>query len=80
VRLQAVKLIKDLKDKRTIDILKYKVKHDPSPKVQKAAREALEAMDIKIDDGAVTHSGDEDESETTETEPLTKKKSKTKKP
>jgi HEAT repeat protein len=71
VRLQAVKLIKDLKDKRTID---------PSPKVQKAAKEALEAMGIKTDDGAVTPSGDEDESETPETEPLTKKKSKTKKP
>ncbi len=44
VRLRAIKLIKELKDKRTIDILKYKRDYDPSPKVQKAAEDALEVF------------------------------------
>jgi HEAT repeat protein len=46
VRLKAVRLLKDLKDKRTIDILKYKKDYDPSPLVQRAAREALEEMGV----------------------------------
>ena len=50
VRLKAVELMKDLKDKRTVDILKYKMNYDPSPKVQKAAREALKAMGIEVDE------------------------------
>ncbi len=50
VRLKAVELIKDLKDKRTVDILKYKMNYDPSPRVQKAAREALKAMGIEVDE------------------------------
>ncbi len=50
VRLKAVELIKDLKDKRTVDILKYKMNNDPSPKVQKAAKEALKAMGIEVDE------------------------------
>jgi len=51
VRLQAVKLIKEIPEKRTIDILKYKVKNDPSVKVQRAAREALEELGVSPDDG-----------------------------
>lgn len=46
VRIKAIKLMKDLKDKRTIDILKYKRDYDPSPVVQKAARDALEGMGV----------------------------------
>lgn len=42
VRLKAVNLIKEFNDERTIDILKYKMKNDPSPKVRKASRKALE--------------------------------------
>ncbi len=42
VRLKAVNLIKEFNDERTIDILKYKMKNDPSGKVRKAARKALE--------------------------------------
>jgi HEAT repeat protein len=42
VRLKAVNLIKEFNDERTIDILKYKMKNDPSRKVRKAARKALE--------------------------------------
>ena len=42
VRFKAVNLIKEFNDERTIDILKYKMKNDPSKKVRKAARKALE--------------------------------------
>jgi HEAT repeat protein len=41
-RLKALNLIKDFNDERTIDILKYKMQNDPSPKVRTAARKALE--------------------------------------
>jgi HEAT repeat protein len=41
-RLKAVNLIKDFNDERTIDILKYKMQNDPSPKVRSAAKKALE--------------------------------------
>jgi len=47
VRLRAIKLIQELKNKRTIDILKYKMEYDPSPKVQKAAKDALEEMGVE---------------------------------
>jgi HEAT repeat protein len=49
-RLRAVKLIKDLKDKRSIDILTYKMQYDPSMQVQKAAREALKEMGVDVKD------------------------------
>ncbi|HNX24297.1 MAG TPA: HEAT repeat domain-containing protein [Spirochaetota bacterium] len=42
VRLRALNLIKEFNDERTIDILKYKMKNDPSGKVRKAAKKALE--------------------------------------
>lgn len=42
VRLKALNLIKEFNDERTIDILKYKMKNDPSGKIRKAARKALE--------------------------------------
>jgi len=45
VRLKAVKLIGELKDKRTIDILKYKIKYDPNSKVKKAAEDALKEIE-----------------------------------
>ncbi len=50
VRLQAVRLIKDINEKRTIDILKHKMKYDPSPRVQRAAKEALEELGIPPDE------------------------------
>lgn len=46
VRLKAIRLIRDLRDKRTIDILKYKHDYDPSPAVQKAAKDALAEMGV----------------------------------
>lgn len=49
VRIRGIKLIKELKDERTIDILKYKMNYDPSQKVQKAAKEALKAIGIDIE-------------------------------
>lgn len=49
-RIRAINLIKDLKDKRAIDILKYKMQYDPSAQVQKAAKAALKAMDVEVDD------------------------------
>ena len=48
VRLKAISLIKDFKDKRTIDILKYKMNYDQSPKVQSAARKALKEMGVDV--------------------------------
>jgi HEAT repeat protein len=48
VRLKAISLIKDFKDKRTIDILKYKMKNDQSTKVQSAARKALKEMGVDV--------------------------------
>jgi HEAT repeat protein len=50
-RLKAVNLIKEFKDKRTIDILKYKMKNDQNQKVRSAAKKALEEMgvDVKAD-------------------------------
>jgi HEAT repeat protein len=49
-RVRAIKLLKDLGDKRSIDILKYKTQYDPSAAVQKEAREALKAMGEKVED------------------------------
>jgi len=48
VRVKAVELLKELKDKRTIDILKYKMEYDPSVKVRKLAREALKEMGVDV--------------------------------
>lgn len=56
VRLKGVNLIKEFNDERTIDILKYKMKNDPSPKVRKASRKALE------DKGLVEKGKEEDDS------------------
>jgi HEAT repeat protein len=50
VRIKAVDLLKELKDKRTIDILKYKMEYDPSPRVRKKAREALKEMGVEVKD------------------------------
>ncbi len=47
VRLKAISLIKDFKEKRTIDILKYKMKYDQNPKVQAAAKNALIEMGVE---------------------------------
>lgn len=46
VRLKAIMLIKEFSDERTIDILKYKMKNDPSGKVRRAAQKALEEKGI----------------------------------
>ncbi len=50
VRYRAVRLLKEFKDKRTIDILKYKMENDPSPKVREAAKEVLEELGVNTDD------------------------------
>jgi len=50
VRLKAVNLLKDMKDKRSIDILKYKMKYDPSKKVKKAAEEALKELGVETEE------------------------------
>lgn len=47
IRLKAVSLIKEFKEKRTIDILKYKMKYDQSPKVRSAAKKALVEMGVE---------------------------------
>ncbi len=50
VRLKAISLIKDFKDKRTIDILKYKMNYDQNPRVQSAARKALKEMGVEVEE------------------------------
>jgi len=50
MRLKAITLIKEFKEKRTIDILKYKMKYDQNDKVRKQARKALEEMGVDIKD------------------------------
>ena len=46
VRVQAIKLMRELKDQRAADILKYKAEFDPSPIVQKEALAALSDMGV----------------------------------
>ncbi|MCL1911818.1 MAG: HEAT repeat domain-containing protein, partial [Leptospirales bacterium] len=48
VRLRAAELIKETGDKRTIDILKYKMKYDSDAKVKKAAENALRSMGVDV--------------------------------
>lgn len=50
MRLRAINLIKDMDDETSIDILKYRMEHDPEARVRKAARDALKEMDVKLDD------------------------------
>ena len=50
VRLKAVALIKEFKDKRTIDILKYKMKYDQNAKVRSEAKKALEELGVNVND------------------------------
>ena len=49
VRLKAIELIKETGDKRTIDILKYKMKYDSDARVKKAAENALKSMGEEIE-------------------------------
>jgi HEAT repeat protein len=50
VRLQAIQLMKDLKDKRSIDILTYKAEYDPNPRVRNEAKKVLkEQFDVDPD-------------------------------
>ncbi len=50
VRIQAIRLLKDIKNERTIDILKHKMKYDPSAKVQNEAKKALEELGVKVEE------------------------------
>ena len=69
VRLRAVELIKEMGDKRTIDILKYKMEYDSDARVRKAAEDALKNM------GVDTEKKDKDKKEEkTVTEKKEKKK------
>ncbi len=45
VRLKAISLIKEIDDERTVDILKYKLKYDPSKKVRAEAEKALKEIE-----------------------------------
>ena len=50
VRLQSIQLMKDLKDKRSIDILKYKAEYDQNSKVRNEAKKVLkEQFDVDLD-------------------------------
>lgn len=50
IRRRAASLLSELGDKRSIDILKYKMKYDPDKKVQKISREALKKMGVNVDE------------------------------
>lgn len=50
VRLKAISLIKDFKDKRTIDILKYKMNHDQNARVRREAKNALKEMGVDVEE------------------------------
>jgi HEAT repeat protein len=49
VRGRAVQLLGELKDQRSIDILRYKAEHDPEPRIQNAAKAALKELGIDIE-------------------------------
>ncbi|MBN2436025.1 MAG: HEAT repeat domain-containing protein [Spirochaetes bacterium] len=50
VRLQSIQLMKDLKDKRSIDILKYKAEYDQNSRVRNEAKKVLkEQFDVDLD-------------------------------
>ena len=48
MRLKAINLIKEFNDKRTIDILQYKMKYDQNPKVRSAAKKALVELGVDV--------------------------------
>ena len=50
VRIKAIDLIKEFNDKRTIDILQYKMKYDPEVRVRNAARKALKELGVEVKD------------------------------
>ena len=50
IRVKVIGLIKEFKDQRTIDILKYKMKNDQEPKVRAAAKKALEELGVEVKD------------------------------
>ncbi len=59
VRLKAIEMMADLKDKRSIDILEYKAKYDPNAKVRAAAKRTLkDTFEIDLD-----NEGEEEEKE-----------------
>lgn len=64
IRLQAINLLKELGDKRSIDILKYKAEYDPNIKVQKAAKDALKEMGIDLDDESEKKDSDDKDEKT----------------
>ncbi len=65
VRLKSVTLLRELKDKRTIDILKYKMKYDPDSRVQREAKLALKDMGVEVEEDKKEK---EEEKDTFETE------------
>lgn len=67
VRYKAIILIKEFNDERTIDILKYKMKNDPSGRVRKAARKALEEKGL-VDKNSGKDSTTETDEKNEETE------------
>jgi len=74
VRLRAVELIKETGDKRTIDILKYKMKYDPDSKVKKAAENTLRSMGIDIDETVKKTEDDPKETEDSQNNNIEEKK------
>lgn len=50
VRLKAISIIKGFKEKRTIDILKYKMKNDPNARVRREAKSALKEMGVNVEE------------------------------
>jgi len=49
VRLRAIKLLKEINTKKTIDILKYKMQYDPSKSIRKEAEKILKDFGVDVD-------------------------------
>ena len=73
VRLRAAELIKETGDKRTIDILKYKMKYDSDIKVKKAAENALRSMGVDIDETVKEKKDDAKKTEDSQDNGITEK-------
>jgi HEAT repeat protein len=58
MRIRAINLLKDLGDKSSVDILKYRMENDPDPGVKRAAQKALK--ELGVDAGETTADDDKD--------------------
>ncbi|MDF3819294.1 HEAT repeat domain-containing protein [Leptospira sp. 96542] len=65
VRLRAIEFMGNLKDPKALELLEYKRDRDPSPKVQRAAKKAIDLINGKTNSGDDEKSSDEKPEEET---------------